>query len=204
MESQDAEQKSFWRTLPGIITAVAGIITAVTGLIIALNQAGLFHANAEERKTSMDASVEIAKNNESQKTTTDVDNKPAPTTESNFDAKFSMTSIRVNKELQYQILESVVKPKDPQNAILTLKIRCIWDGTYGFNFWSNSFKLSIDDLPTAPLGYASLNELVEGHTVKDGTIEFEFPDTAKSLTFLIYDGDNKIEVPVSLTKKASS
>src|SRR5216683_4094668 len=32
---------SWWRTLPGIVTAVAGAITAVTGLIIALNQAGL-------------------------------------------------------------------------------------------------------------------------------------------------------------------
>lgn len=32
---------SWWRTLPGILTATAGIITAVTGLIVALSQVGV-------------------------------------------------------------------------------------------------------------------------------------------------------------------
>jgi hypothetical protein len=31
----------FWRTIPGILTAVAGTISAVAGLVIALSQAGL-------------------------------------------------------------------------------------------------------------------------------------------------------------------
>jgi len=204
MESQEVEQKGFWRTLPGIITGIAGIITAVTALIVALTQTGIFHTNAEERRSATNISTEIAKSNETQKTIAEANNKPVSEIVSNFNVKFSMTSIRVNKDLQYQILQSVVKPKDPQNSILTIKIRCVWDGSYGFNFWSASFKLSIDDLPTAPLGYYALNELVESHTVKDGIIEFEIPDTAKSLKFLIYDGDNKIEVPLSLTKKLSS
>ncbi len=37
----DNEEKSFWRTLPGILTGIAAIITAITGLIIALNAAGI-------------------------------------------------------------------------------------------------------------------------------------------------------------------
>ncbi len=35
------ESKSFWSTLPGIITAVTGLITATVGGIVGLNQAGL-------------------------------------------------------------------------------------------------------------------------------------------------------------------
>lgn len=34
-------ERSFWHTLPGMMTAVAGIITAVASLILALNQAGI-------------------------------------------------------------------------------------------------------------------------------------------------------------------
>jgi hypothetical protein len=30
------EQASFWRTLPGLLTAIAGVVTAVTGLLVAL------------------------------------------------------------------------------------------------------------------------------------------------------------------------
>lgn len=32
------KEKSWWQTVPGVLTATAGIITAVTGLIVALNQ----------------------------------------------------------------------------------------------------------------------------------------------------------------------
>jgi hypothetical protein len=31
----------FWRTIPGMLTAIAGTISALTGLVIALSQAGL-------------------------------------------------------------------------------------------------------------------------------------------------------------------
>jgi hypothetical protein len=35
---------SFWKTIPGMLTAAAGFITAATGLVVALNQTGLFDA----------------------------------------------------------------------------------------------------------------------------------------------------------------
>src|SRR5436189_4804110 len=37
-----SNERSWWQTLPGILTAIAGTITAITGLIVALHQAGLF------------------------------------------------------------------------------------------------------------------------------------------------------------------
>lgn len=41
MSQQGGPRKSWWQTLPGVLTATAGVITAVTGLIVALNQVGL-------------------------------------------------------------------------------------------------------------------------------------------------------------------
>jgi hypothetical protein len=39
--SADGGREGFWRTVPGILTAVAGTISAVAGLVIALSQAGV-------------------------------------------------------------------------------------------------------------------------------------------------------------------
>lgn len=39
--SNKNEEKSFWSTVPGILTGIAAIITAISGLIIALNAAGI-------------------------------------------------------------------------------------------------------------------------------------------------------------------
>jgi hypothetical protein len=33
---------SFWKTIPGMLTAAAGFITAATGLVVAINQTGVF------------------------------------------------------------------------------------------------------------------------------------------------------------------
>ncbi len=33
---------SFWKTVPGLLTAAAGVISAVTGLVVAVNQTGVF------------------------------------------------------------------------------------------------------------------------------------------------------------------
>lgn len=37
-----AEGKSFWSSLPGVLTALAGLVTAIGGLLLAFDQAGLF------------------------------------------------------------------------------------------------------------------------------------------------------------------
>jgi transglutaminase/protease-like cytokinesis protein 3 len=39
MPEERKSQKSWWQTIPGLLTAAAGVITAITGLIIALHQA---------------------------------------------------------------------------------------------------------------------------------------------------------------------
>lgn len=41
MDETTKSEKSWWKTFPGVLTAISGIIIAVTGLIGALHQAGL-------------------------------------------------------------------------------------------------------------------------------------------------------------------
>ena len=38
----EEKPQSWWKTLPGIMTAVTAFLTAITGLIVALHQTGMF------------------------------------------------------------------------------------------------------------------------------------------------------------------
>ena len=40
--AEEPKSKGWWKTVPGILSAIAGIITAVTGLLVALHQIGAF------------------------------------------------------------------------------------------------------------------------------------------------------------------
>ena len=41
MNDEQTQARSWWKTLPGVLTAIAGILTATTGLLVALNQMGI-------------------------------------------------------------------------------------------------------------------------------------------------------------------
>jgi hypothetical protein len=47
--------RSWWHTLPGILTAIAGMITAITGLVVVLQRSGRFQSTPE---TAVDTSAE--------------------------------------------------------------------------------------------------------------------------------------------------
>jgi len=54
MDESEKSERSWWQTLPGILTATAGIITAITGLIVAIQQFMVppTRSNAEAGKQS--------------------------------------------------------------------------------------------------------------------------------------------------------
>ncbi|HXF99668.1 MAG TPA: hypothetical protein VNL69_02735 [Bacteroidota bacterium] len=43
------EHKSFWSTIPGIITAIATLVTAIGGFLVVLNQIGVFGTKQEHK-----------------------------------------------------------------------------------------------------------------------------------------------------------
>lgn len=56
-----SEQKSFFSTLPGIITALAGLVTAIAGLLYALSETGLIGSRGkDETKPAAVAPKEFA------------------------------------------------------------------------------------------------------------------------------------------------
>ena len=49
--TKDQKLPSWWKTAPGVFTAVGGVITAVATLIVALNQIGMFDNKHEPQRT---------------------------------------------------------------------------------------------------------------------------------------------------------
>jgi hypothetical protein len=50
-------QTSWWRTIPGMLTAAAGLVTAITGLVIALDKIGIFADDAPAAVAAKTADV---------------------------------------------------------------------------------------------------------------------------------------------------
>ena len=58
--TEKSSTKGFWKTLPGIITAIAGAITAITGLLVALNQIGVFSDNNQHVSSNASSTREAS------------------------------------------------------------------------------------------------------------------------------------------------
>lgn len=54
--TQESGQKSWWVTLPGILTQLVALVTALTGLVAALYQTGVFHHQENAPTQDMAAS----------------------------------------------------------------------------------------------------------------------------------------------------
>lgn len=60
---EESGSKSWWTTIPGIMTAVAGVISAVALLIGSLNQAGFFKTRETPKAPSPESSLKTEQSN---------------------------------------------------------------------------------------------------------------------------------------------
>jgi hypothetical protein len=191
--AQDTQSvsKSWWQTLPGLLTAVAGIITAVTGLLVAVHQAGWFnHASAPS------ASV--------QTTSPTSENTAQPGGTSAVQSTATSRSLTLPQTTQlryetavYQLLAARVEPYSPGKVALRLGVRMTNNNRYDANFWAASFRLSSNGALIAP--NSDLDELVAANSSKDAEIEFILPDSLAAAGLQMGDvGDGKPSLPLTL------
>lgn len=187
------DEKSFWTTLPGIITGIAGILTAITGLIVALNGAGLFSKPAAANKVSTETKPGV-KNGTDSLTSKPTDlQKPVE----NLKPVFSMTQIKI-EDHEYKIIGSSLEAITPESNSLKIKIKYKNNSNYSpATFWNEGFRLAVDGALTPPVG--DLNELVERHAELVGTVTFEVPNNVKELTFHILDIGKDVAIPIKLS-----
>jgi hypothetical protein len=179
------ESRSWWLTLPGMLSALAGVITAVTGLVVALTQ--LTGGGGSATPVAAPSGPAGALSSVSTGTL------PGPT--GSYTAAFPAGAKATVEGAVYELLGANVEVRNPGELGLRLSVRMTNNGPYPANFWDRSFRLRVDGVPRAPVG--GLDELVDGQSAKEGVVEFVIPEAARRLSLLVAT----VSLPIVLTRR---
>ena len=196
MADQAADGQSWWQTVPGILTGIAAVITAVTGLIIAFNRVDNRQADERPRATVAPSPQSSAAPLAS----------PSPSSSAGTaGASIKPVSIplpAINRvklaggDAVITILSAKVETIAADRRSLTFNVRYMNAGRYPANFWSDSYRLIVDELPRAPTRL--LDEVVAGDSAKEGEVVFEVPLDVKDVVLQISSGEDKARMPFKL------
>jgi len=196
----ESSRGSWWKTLPGVLTAVGALITALVGGVVGLKQAGIIFTEARppaqgdvgraDRPVALPQRPEPEPPSAAASSSVPTASAPAaPSVSPAFD------QVRVSDGI-YKILAAGLEPYDQEKLRLRFTVRLTSQRYGGHNFWSSSFRLLVDSIPRAPENL--LNEVVAQDAAKEGEVVFVVPRTARSLVLRIADGGQDALIPLQL------
>lgn len=97
----------------------------------------------------------------------------------------------------YHILNAELRSKNTSENILHLYIRLTNNEAYPTNFWNRTFRLLENGVPRSPT--SDLSDSVEGHSAKEGIVEFTVPVGVSEVQLRLEVGNESTEIPISLT-----
>ncbi len=188
-----SESKTWWQTLPGLLTAAAGIVTAITGLLLAVHQMGFFDhtprpSGQVESRSASDTSGQV----------NGQDPATHPATATSASRLISLPGdIQVRSgENVYRLLSARVAPYSPDKTSLHLTVRMTNNGRYDTNFWAASFRLLVDGSLQAPTN--DLDDVVSSNSTREGEVEFVIPSNTATAGLQMGDvGEGKPTIPLN-------
>lgn len=197
--------KSWWQTLPGIITGVTALITAVAGLVVAINQTGWFARSTASAARDSGAPASISSDGAAA-TAASAPSSPgsgAPAAEQPSAAaqgirEITLPALRTHRMAgaAFTLLGATLSPRNSETDTLAIRVRMLNEGSYPTNFWDDEFRLLVDGVPRAP--DSGLNELVAAESALDGEVTFAVPRAAADVQLRILFGDERSDVPLNL------
>jgi len=163
-----SKKPSFWKTLPGILTAAAGFTTAIAGLIVALNQAGLLKRSVPVPPAATSAELPVS-------SSTDSTAADASTPGTGLSA--------VADDVAYTILSGQRRQFSSSEYLIVLEIG-VTARANSMNFEDDMFRLSIDGLRYPPHTNLS-NQWVQENSDWKERVEFVVPNDARSLSLQV-------------------
>ena len=208
-ESEETKLRSWWQTVPGVLSAVAAVITAVTGLTVAVyqikdSQVGAPPGSQRASPEKPDA-VTAQSNSKPQPASSDTPASQRPSGDDTSQRALALPAGMQVKlaegDIVYKILSVRLEPYNADKDALRFTIRCTNNGLVAMNFWDSSFRLLVGGVPRAPI--SGLNELVEGRSAKEGDVVFEVPTGENHVVLQISaptpSGSETTEIPFDLT-----
>ena len=165
MDTSAHNKESFWKTLPGTITAIAGLVTAIGGLIAILAQLGVFDS-AESTPTT---------------TATTPAKTEVPVTATAAPQSAPLTTKA--DDVEYTILSKKTEEYSPSElkVILNMKVSCK-ETSVGFT--ADMFRLEVDGIKYQPHNSLS-SHWIANHADWKEKLEFVIPKPAPSATLLV-------------------
>jgi hypothetical protein len=94
----------------------------------------------------------------------------------------------------YKVLTAQMERSQPDLFSLRMVVRVTNEGPMTTNFGDSNFRLLVDDVLRAPTG--NLNDLVDAHSAKEGTIVFAVPGNATRLVLQLRRGEETATFPL--------
>lgn len=187
--------KSFFQTLPGIITGIAATITALGGLILALNQTGCFGTRKTDKSVSSETSIsnDNAKSSTSNiKTDSDkppVENATAATGSSNPKVTWSKEPVSfLAQQVTFTIKEATIQSLPGNEAFLQVSIKCVNESNNIFNWGPAGLRVKAGEDKFSPDDSSpSMLSSVYPHSFKIFTFNYKLPSSEKTYGILFYD-----------------
>ena len=194
--SADGGTRSWWQTLPGMLTAAAALISAVTGLVVAVRQL----RSDDNGSSEPPGAATAVRGGASRGQTVNGESDIVPNTRT-YAVTFPRGAIARVGENRYQVLRARATGGNPGEIELALRVRMANDSPYDANFWSRTFRLRVGTETSAPTNF--LDELVAGGTTKVGDVDFTVGAAARRATLLVGDDPHKpIALPLRLSPRS--
>ena len=94
----------------------------------------------------------------------------------------------------YKVLTAQMERSRSDLSLLRMIVRVTNEGSMTTNFGDSNFRLLVDNVPRAPT--SNLNDLVDAHSAKDGTIVFAVPASATRFVLQLLMGDEAATFPL--------
>jgi hypothetical protein len=205
-----ANPKSWWQTLPGIITGLTAIVTALAGLVVAIQQTGWLGPGTPTSPSRPPATTSAPPASAPPATPAPAPPAPAaappsasraasaPATAARAPVPVALPALREYKfpGATITLLKSEVVPRTTESDELRFRLRMLNHDRFDKNFWDQSFRLILDGVPRAP--ESGLNELVPGESAQDGDVFFVIPRGTTAVQLRIRIGEKHTEIPLDL------
>ena len=120
--SDEEKRKSWWHTLPGILTGVTAIISAVAGLLVAINQTGWFSHPGSQPMQRDPSPIAVSRG----------------AGESESGATVTLPQLRQYQlgDFVFTVLGASLSSRNTESGTLSIKVRLLNNKSYPANFWN--------------------------------------------------------------------
>lgn len=171
---------AFFTTLPGIITGLATLITAVGGFILVLNKTGCINSRLNANPLDSLPANPVLKDSSSLNTS---------------NVSYVPIEIKhITRYLTYKIKEANIETLPDKQMVLMLKIKCVNDSKYDYNFYAKYIRVKIgeDAYPPDPYSKSNGYEAILANGFIDLEYNYKLPAGVKNFSLVFYDENDEI------------